>query len=160
MGVAGSGKSAVGAALSARLGITYVDGDALHPASNIAKMSAGIPLDDDDRWPWLERVAAALAGAERPIAVGCSALRRRYRTFLAERAGAPFGIVYLSGSADLIATRLAGRRDHFMPSALLASQLAALEPPGADENAIEIGIDQPLDRLIDAILIAGKTLRP
>lgn len=150
MGVSGCGKSSVGAALSDRLGISYRDGDDLHPAENVDKMRAGVPLTDADRWPWLDRVAEVLA-AEAPVIVGCSALRRAYRDRIRAGAGGPVQFVHLSGSRDLIAGRMAARAGHYMPLSLLDSQFAVLEPPGPDE-AVTVEIGQPLEQLVDAIL--------
>ena len=149
MGVSGCGKSSVGEGLSARLGIPYRDGDDLHPSANVEKMRTGIPLTDDDRWPWLDRVADTLA-QQAPVIVGCSALRRAYRDRLRAKAGGSVQFVHLSGSRDLIAARMAARTGHYMPPSLLDSQFAALEPPGPDE-ALTIDISQPLAALIDAI---------
>jgi gluconokinase len=142
MGVAGCGKSSVGAALSPLLGIPYVDGDDLHPPGNVAKMSAGTPLTDADRWPWLDRVASELANGA-PRVVGCSALKRAYRDRIRAGAGGPVIFVHLSGSRDLIAGRLGARTGHFMPPALLGSQFATLEPPADDESAITVNIGPP-----------------
>ncbi|MDO8884181.1 MAG: gluconokinase [Pseudotabrizicola sp.] len=149
MGVSGCGKSSVGEGLSARLCIPYRDGDDLHPAENVDKMRTGVALTDDDRWPWLDRVAAVLAN-DAPVIVGCSALRRTYRDRLRAGAGGPVQFVHLSGSLDLIAGRMATRTGHYMPTSLLDSQFAALEPPGPDE-ALTVSIDQPLPALIDTI---------
>lgn len=151
MGVAGCGKSSVGAALAERLGATYLDGDDLHPAANIEKMSKGIPLSDDDRWPWLTRVGEALVAGDGPTIIGCSALKRVYRDHIASVAGAPVTFIHLAGSIEVIEKRMKARQGHFMPPALLASQFAALEPPGPDENAIGVDIDQPLDTVVDSI---------
>lgn len=150
MGVSGCGKSSVGEGLAARLGIPYVDGDDLHPPANVEKMRVGTPLTDDDRWPWLDRVADVLA-TEAPVIVGCSALRRAYRDRLRAGAGGPVRFIHLTGSRALIASRMAARKGHYMPTSLLDSQFAALEPPGPDE-ALTIDINQPLPALIDAIL--------
>ncbi len=150
MGVSGCGKSSVGEGLAARLGIAYRDGDDLHPPGNVARMRAGTPLTDADRWPWLDRVAGVLA-AQAPVIVGCSALRRAYRDRLRAGAGGEVRFVHLTGRRDLIAARMAARRGHYMPASLLDSQFAALEPPGPDE-ALSIDIDRPLPDLIDAIL--------
>jgi gluconokinase len=149
MGVAGCGKSSVGEALARQLGIPYRDGDDLHPAANVAKMSAGIPLTDDDRWPWLDRVAATLASGA-PVLVGCSALKRTYRDRIRAGAGGPVTFVHLSGSRALIAARMAARTGHYMPTTLLDSQFAALEPPGPDE-AITVDIDQSLQAIVAQI---------
>lgn len=150
MGVAGCGKSSVGEALSGRLNIPYRDGDDLHTPQAVQKMRDGIPLTDDDRWPWLDRVAHVLC-TEAPILVGCSALKRAYRDRIRASAGGPVTFVHLSGSRDLIASRMAARTGHYMPTSLLDSQFAALEPPGPDE-AITVDIDQTLPAITDAIL--------
>jgi gluconokinase len=150
MGVAGCGKSSVGEALAQRLHIPYRDGDDLHTPQAVEKMRQGIPLTDDDRWPWLDRVARVLA-SEAPILVGCSALKRAYRDRIRAGAGGPVTFVHLSGSRELIASRMAARTGHYMPTSLLDSQFAALEPPSPDE-ALTIDIDQPLSTLVDAIL--------
>lgn len=140
MGVAGSGKSEVGAALSARLGIPYVDGDDLHPPANVAKMQAGQPLTDDDRWPWLDRVAAALRDRA-PVILGCSALKRAYRDRIRAGARGPVRFAWLDGSRALITARLQARKGHFFPQALLDSQFAALEPPQDEDGAFAVSIE-------------------
>ncbi|POH35475.1 gluconokinase [Sinorhizobium americanum] len=151
MGVAGCGKSSVGAALATRLGAVYFDGDDLHPAANIAKMSQGIPLQDEDRWPWLTRVGEALAAGTGPTIIGCSALKRAYRQHIENTAGGPVTFIHLAGTVEVIERRMKERQGHFMPAALLASQFAALEPPAPDENAISVDIDQPLEAVVEAI---------
>ena len=144
MGVSGCGKSTVGVELSRQLGWPFRDADSFHPPANIEKMSQSIPLTDEDRWPWLDAIALdrrAVARGE-PGIVSCSALKRVYRT----RSGAKrpgVRLVYLLGSQDMIAARLAARTDHFMPAALLASQFAALEEPGPEERALVVGIAMP-----------------
>ncbi|ESW60253.1 MAG: gluconate kinase [Rhodobacter sp. CACIA14H1] len=150
MGVSGCGKSSVGAALAGRLGIPYRDGDDLHPAANVDRMRAGIALTDADRWPWLDRVAQVLA-EEAPVIVGCSALRRVYRDRIRAGAGGPVRFVHLAGSRAVIAARMAARTGHYMPLALLDSQFATLEPPGAEE-AVTVDIDRPLGLLVRDIL--------
>ncbi|NJO33508.1 MAG: gluconokinase [Rhodospirillales bacterium] len=150
MGVAGSGKSHVGAALAVRLGIPYRDGDDLHPPENVAKMAAGIALTDADRWPWLDRVAESLA-AGAPLIIGCSALRRAYRDRIRAGARGPVQFVHLSGDRALIAARMAGRTGHYMPLSLLDSQFAALEPPGPDE-AVTVDIDAPVEEIASRIV--------
>jgi gluconokinase len=156
MGVAGCGKSSVGEGLSARLVIPYRDGDDLHTPHAVEKMRAGIPLTDDDRWPWLDRVAGVLA-AEAPVIVGCSALKRAYRDRIRAGAGGPVRFVHLAGSRAVIAERMAARTGHYMPTSLLDSQFAALEAPGPDE-AVTVDIDQPLAAIVDAIAadLAGE----
>lgn len=148
MGVSGCGKSSVGAALSEALSVPYVDGDDLHPATNVAKMARGEPLTDADRWPWLDLVTETLRSGA-PIMVGCSALKRVYRDRLRQAGEVRF--LHLAGTPEVIAARLGARRGHFMPPGLLESQFATLEPPGPDE-AITADIDQPLSQLIAGLL--------
>lgn len=141
MGVSAVGKSSVASALADALVVPFVDADSLHPPANIAKMEQGRPLDDDDRAPWLDAVAARLAEGRRAegIVVACSALRRRYRDRL--RAGEPaITFVHLTGSAELLTARAAARTGHFMPPTLLRSQLATLEPLGPDEAGVVIDV--------------------
>ena len=140
MGVAGCGKSSVGAAVADRLGAQYLDGDDFHPQANIEKMSRGDPLTDEDRWPWLQIVAEEAARQPGRVLTGCSALRRAYREYLAAAAGEPVGFIFLDGSRELIARRMARREGHFMPLSLLDSQFAALERPSDDEPALTIDI--------------------
>jgi gluconokinase len=140
MGVAGTGKTTVGPLLAARLGVPYAEGDDFHPPANIARMSAGTPLGDDDRWPWLDAIGAW--AAERTGlggVVSCSALKRSYRDRL--RAAAPAVVfVHLAGDRPLIEERMAHRRGHFMPTALLDSQFATLQPLGADEAGVVVDV--------------------
>jgi gluconokinase len=155
MGVSGSGKSTVGAALAKRLGVVFRDADEFHPAANVAKMSAGTPLTDADRWPWLDAIGAALAEAGRRgrgIVVGCSALKRIYRNRLRAAAGRPLVFVHLTGSHATLAERMRTRKGHFMPASLLDSQLATLEPPGPDEAAVTVSVEPPAAAVIEAAM--------
>lgn len=156
MGVSGSGKTTIASALAQHLGWPFKDGDELHPAANIAKMRAGHALDDHDRWPWLARIADWIDARRAAGSCGvitCSALKRSYRELLTE--GRPeVRIVYLHGDQSLIAARLAARHGHFMPSDLLASQFAALEEPGPDEQAIRVEVDQPVSEIVAVIAAA------
>lgn len=146
MGPSGSGKSLVGAALAAQVRARFVDGDDLHPAANVAKMAAGVPLTDADREPWLDVVGALLA-REAHLVIACSALRRSYRDRI--RAAAPDAVfVELVVPAAELAHRMS-RRDHFMPPALLDSQLAVLEPLAADEHGVRIANDADLVSVVD-----------
>lgn len=156
MGVAGAGKTTVGSALAARLGLPYADADDFHPAANVAKMRAGVPLDDEDRRPWLAAVGSWLTGREAGGVVSCSALRRSYRDVLRGRApGARF--VHLDGPAEVVAQRVAARTDHFMPPSLVASQVALLEPLADDEDGVTVPLDWPVDSLVNHLV---DTLRP
>ncbi|OBH43562.1 gluconokinase [Mycobacterium mantenii] len=155
MGVSGSGKSTVGAALAQRLRVPFIDADTLHPAANIAKMAAGEPLDDGDRYPWLDRVGEWLAAHRDGAVVSCSALKRRYRDQL--RAHCPaVEFLHLSGSAELIGARLAARTDHFMPVALLRSQLDTLEPLGSNEAGTTVDVGRDVDAIVDAVVKARE----
>jgi gluconokinase/shikimate kinase len=140
MGVSGCGKSTVGGVLAGRLGWDLGEGDDLHPPENVAKMAAGHPLTDEDRWPWLERVADWIrerTDAQRPGIITCSALKRSYRDVLR---GEHVVFVYLRGTKEQIAARLALRHGHYMPSSLLDSQFATLEEPTPDEHPLVIDI--------------------
>jgi gluconokinase len=161
MGVSGSGKTTVGAALAQRLHVPYEDADDLHPPENVAKMSAGIPLDDDDRLPWLRAVGAWLAAhADSGGVTSCSALRRSYRDVLREYAPDQV-FLHLAGDRDVVARRVAGRPGHFMPSALVDSQFATLEPLGADERGAALDLDRPVDVLVeDATKALAALARP
>lgn len=155
MGVAGSGKTTIGARLAHALDIAFVEGDELHPAENVRRMAAGIPLTDDDRRPWLLAIAARLREAKRAgagLVVSCSALKRSYRDLLRSEAQADVQVVYLQGSPALIAERMAQRRGHFMPPALLESQFATLEEPAPDEHAWVCDIRQPPDAIVAALV--------
>jgi gluconokinase len=154
MGVSGSGKSTIGEKLAARLSFGYEDGDKFHPASNVAKMSAGHPLTDEDRWPWLQAIANEIdriCQASRHAVIACSALKRAYRDVLVH-GRSDVRIVFLNGTQQLIADRLAARKGHFMPAGLLASQFKTLEPPGADENPVTVSIDSSVDEIVDDIV--------
>ncbi|WP_340108382.1 gluconokinase [Pikeienuella sp. HZG-20] len=151
MGVAGCGKSTLGAALGAALPAPFIEADAYHPAANIAKMTAGAPLTDEDRWPWLDALGAA-APAEGRAVIACSALRRVYRERLAAAAGEPVFFLHLAGEKAVIGARMAGRVGHFMPPALLDSQFATLEPPDPDEPHLALDAARPPDILIEIAL--------
>ncbi|MBG1232394.1 gluconokinase [Aestuariivirga litoralis] len=163
MGVTCCGKTSVGEALAEKLDVKwFVEGDKLHPKANIAKMSAGIPLTDTDRWPWLEEVGKALAGTEGKIA-SCSALKRSYREHIAKAAGRPVAFVFLDGSRDVLQERINARKNHFMPPSLLDSQLKTLEPPAADEWSLRVDIALPLtEQVLEAAdwLEAGLEFYP
>lgn len=156
MGVSGAGKSTVGKLIAAQLDCPFRDADSFHPPANVAKMSSGEPLTDDDRWPWLRAIAAFIAerrAAGTTCVVTCSALKRVYRDIVTNKQSADVRLVYLEGDFDLIAARLAARKGHFMPPALLQSQFAALEEPAADEHAMTVSIDAAPE------MIAGEVLK-
>jgi gluconokinase len=158
MGVAGSGKSLIGAALARALGVDFVEGDQYHPAENVRRMAAGIPLTDEDRAGWLRTLAARLREAKDSgmgLVLTCSALKRKYRDVL--RADAKeLRFIFLRGRRELIAERLAHRRGHFMPVSLLDSQLATLEEPSLEEGAWVCDISE-LPEAIVAALVARAT---
>ena len=154
MGVSGSGKSTVADALAKRLGWRYADGDTFHPASNVAKMSAGHPLTDEDRLPWLQAIADEIERVCKQgqhAVIACSALKRAYRDILLHGRD-DLGFVFLKGTPELIAGRLAARKGHFMPPDLLASQFRTLEPPGASEHSITVSIEAPVADIVDDII--------
>ena len=151
MGVSSSGKSTVGQSIARRLHVPFLDGDGYHPEANVEKMRAGIALNDEDRWPWLERLAAALhdAADRKGAAVGaCSALKRAYRDFLVDKAGEPVTFVYLDGSRELIGERMARRHHEYMPTSLLDSQFATLEiPDPATENVLVVPVTDSIEKI-------------
>jgi gluconokinase len=162
MGVSGSGKSTIATALARQLSWSFEDGDKFHPASNVAKMSAGHPLTDEDRWPWLQAIADEIdrvckAGGH--VVIACSALKRSYREVLVH-GRADVRIVFLSGIQALIADRLASRKGHFMPAGLLDSQFRTLEPPDADEHPITVSIDAPVETIVTNIVVNLRTRHP
>ncbi|WP_062385401.1 gluconokinase [Demequina iriomotensis] len=153
MGPTSTGKSTVGAALAAALGLPFVDGDSLHPAANVAKMTAGIPLGDDDRWPWLDVVGATVDDAVGTggVVVACSALRRAYRDRI--RAAAPrASFLELSLTEQEAMRRCEARDGHFMPASLVASQFATLEPLARDEPGLRVDATAPVADIVKAAL--------
>jgi len=148
MGVSGSGKSTVGAALAQRLGVPFADADDFHPAANIAKMAAGVPLDDEDRGPWLDAIGEWLAAHPDGAVMSCSALKRSYRDRLRHHArGVEF--LHLAGSREVIARRQASRPGHFMPASLLTSQFATLEPLEPDEGGTVVDVGRGVDDIVE-----------
>jgi carbohydrate kinase (thermoresistant glucokinase family) len=147
MGVASCGKTTIGEALAQALDVPFTEGDKLHSPANVAKMSAGSPLTDEDRWPWLAQVGAALRGNTGHI-VSCSALKKKYRDSIQVAAGRSIKFIHLHGSIEVLQQRIANRKGHFMPASLLDSQLATLEMPTRDEAAITIDIDQSTDQIV------------
>jgi len=156
MGVSGSGKSVVGAALAQRLRVPFADADDFHPPANIAKMTSGQPLDDNDRYPWLETIGQWLAEHPSGGVMSCSALRRSYRGQL-RRHCPDVTFLHLDGTAEVIGRRQSSRPGHFMPSSLVASQFATLEPLQADERGVVIDVDQSVDSIVDAYVASTVT---
>jgi gluconokinase len=150
MGVSGSGKTSIASALASELGWAFAEGDRFHSESNLAKMASGTPLVDDDRWPWLDSIAAWIreqTAAGRSVVVACSALKRRYRDRL-RQAWPALRVVYLFGDRALLEQRLGERKGHFFPKGLLDSQLADLEPPGRDEQPIVVDVAESLPAIV------------
>lgn len=155
MGVSGCGKSMVGEAIAAELGMPFVEGDSLHPAANVEKMAKGIPLTDEDRFPWLDRIGDEIASAgPRGLVVSCSSLRKIYRDHLRSFAEGRVVFVFLSGSEAVLAERMAARRGHFMPASLLKSQLATLEDPSNEPGVITIDVSPAPEQVIESTLEA------
>ncbi len=155
MGVSGAGKSTLGTALAQRLRCPFIEGDSLHAPESVAKMRAGIPLTDEDRWPWLDRVGMALREAVHihgAAVAACSALKRAYRERLASAAAAPLSLLWLRAGQEILPARLRGRSGHFMPPELLASQLGTLEPPAPPEHWLELDAARPVEMLVDEAL--------
>jgi gluconokinase len=161
MGVSGSGKTSAAEELTRQLGWEYIEGDDLHPEANVAKMAGGIPLDDEDRWPWLQRIAEVIGGHEAAgtsVIVTCSALKRSYRDLLRE--GHPsVWFAHVQASPEVLAERLANRQGHYMPPSLLDSQLATLEPLGDGEPGDVIAGDGPLQQTVADLLADLKRER-
>lgn len=165
MGVSGAGKSSIAELLARRLECAFVEGDQLHPASNVKKMADGIPLTDEDRWPWLELIGEKLQAARsrnEDIVLTCSSLKKIYREKLRETGGEPLYFVFLKGSPELLADRMGHRKGHFMPTALLQSQLATLESPEGEASVVTVDIDQTIEEIVDdaITLLRGLWSRP
>jgi carbohydrate kinase (thermoresistant glucokinase family) len=161
MGVSASGKSTVGRAIADELGAPFIDADDLHPASNKAAMSSGIPLTDEQRLPWLRAVGRAMrveTDAGRDVVVACSALKRVYRDVLREGADADVAFIHVTADRDVLAQRIAARKGHFMPPALLDSQLVTLEPLGADENGVVVDVSGTVSQSVERAAVWLSTV--
>jgi gluconokinase len=162
MGVCSSGKTSVGKVIASRMNWTFIEGDELHPPANITKMASGVPLTDEDRWPWLDTIADRIREIDEAggsAVVACSALRRAYRDRL-RRSGADLRFLHLTGDVSLIRQRMERRSGHFMPAGLLDSQLATLEPAGVDETLYEVDISGNVGDLAEAAIryLAGGSV--
>jgi gluconokinase len=160
-GVCGCGKSTIGRLLASRLNSLFLEGDAFHPKTNIEKMSANVPLTDEDRIPWLANLGKTLGESARAngLAIAaCSALKKKYRDQLIEAAQMPISFLYMKGSQELIAGRMAERTDHFMPVGLLESQIATLEPPTEEEHVIICPINQSPEQIVENALVGLKKI--
>lgn len=152
MGVSGAGKSSVAELLAKRLNSAFLEGDSLHPKANIDKMAHGIPLTDEDRWPWLDVIGREIAGLTdqgKSVVATCSSLKRAYRDRLRKAAGGTLYFVFLKGSEDLLAQRMGERKGHFMPAALLQSQLATLESPEGEAGVVTVDIDASIETIVE-----------
>ncbi|WP_160009882.1 gluconokinase [Rhizobium sp. 18055] len=155
MGVSGCGKSSVGVAIAQALAVEFAEGDALHPASNVEKMSKGIPLTDEDRMPWLDVIGQTMKAAldrHEGIVVSCSALKRSYRDRLRAAVDGDLFFVYLHGSDELLTRRMGERKGHFMPLSLLENQLATLEVPTGEPGVVTVDIDMTIDEIAKTAL--------
>ena len=157
MGVSGCGKTVVGEALAKRLGIPFLEGDDFHPPQNVANMSSGLPLDDDDRVDWMTAIRNAMLEQAGSAIVSCSALKRKHRAFLADLPK-PVRFVYLRGGRELLKRRIESRIGHFFDPKLLGSQMASLEEPFPDENARVVDVDPPVEKIVATIHARLETL--
>ncbi|SCB58307.1 gluconate kinase, SKI family [Rhizobium aethiopicum] len=159
MGVSGCGKSSVGERIAVQYGLPFLEGDQLHPAVNVEKMAKGIPLTDNDRLPWLDRIGEEVRAAQKAsqgLVISCSALKRNYRDRLRQAAGGHLAFVFLEGSREILLSRMQARQGHFMPASLLDSQLQTLEPPTGEPGVVTVAIDSALD---DMVALACEELR-
>jgi gluconokinase len=152
MGVSGCGKTTAGEALAAHFGVPYIEGDALHPAANVAKMAGGTPLNDDDRWPWLERIGHELKARPGGAVATCSSLKKIYRDRLRETSGGKLRFVFLKCSKEVLEERMRARKGHFMPPSLLASQLATLEDPSGEAGVVTVNGNAASEEIMREII--------
>ncbi|EJZ20118.1 gluconokinase (plasmid) [Rhizobium sp. Pop5] len=151
MGVSGCGKSSVGGRIAAQYRLPFLEGDQLHPARNVEKMAQGIPLSDEDRLPWLDRIGEEIRAAQdasQGLVISCSALKRNYRDRLRQAAGGRLAFVFLEGTRELLLSRMQARQGHFMPASLLDSQLQTLEPPTGEPGVVTVAIDMALNDMV------------
>lgn len=162
MGVSGCGKSSVGRALAQQFCLPYLEADEFHPPENVDKMSRGVPLSDDDRWPWLKALSHGMVDAAEMnggVIASCSALKRIYREFILEKIDQPALFVFLDGDRETIYSRMQARSDHYMPPSLLDSQFADLERPDQDEPVLSFSIEQTVNDLVEEISAALATYK-
>ncbi len=148
MGVSGSGKSTIGEKIAEALKLPFLEGDSLHPEANVQKMSVGIPLQDEDRWPWLDAIGERLVEARGGIVISCSALKKIYRDRLRTAAGAPLLFVFLDGSFEVLHEHMDHRTGHFMPVSMLESQIATLESPVGEPFVFRADVADPVEKIV------------
>ncbi len=148
MGVSGSGKSTVGEKLAEALNLPFLEGDSLHPKSNVDKMASGIPLQDEDRWPWLDKIGERMAVAEQGLIVSCSSLKKSYRDRLRAAVGGQLAFVFLDGSFEVLHEHMGHRTGHFMPVTMLESQLATLESPVGEPLVFRADVVDPIKKIV------------
>jgi gluconokinase len=148
MGVSGSGKSTVGEKLAEALNLPFLEGDSLHPKSNVDKMASGIPLQDEDRWPWLDKIGERMAVAEQGLIVSCSSLKKSYRDCLRAAVGGQLAFVFLDGSFEVLHEHMGHRTGHFMPVTMLESQLATLESPVGEPLVFRADVVDPIEKIV------------
>ena len=148
MGVSGSGKSTVGEKLAEALHLPFLEGDSLHPKSNVDKMASGIPLQDEDRWPWLDKIGERMATAEQRLIVSCSSLKKSYRDRLRAAVGGQLAFVFLDGSFEVLHEHMGHRTGHFMPVTMLESQLATLESPVGEPLVFRADVVDPIEKIV------------
>ncbi|MBK0021863.1 gluconokinase [Brucella pseudogrignonensis] len=148
MGVSGSGKSTVGEKLAESLHLPFLEGDSLHPKSNVDKMASGIPLQDEDRWPWLDKIGERMAAAEQGLIVSCSSLKKSYRDRLRAAVGGQLAFVFLDGSFEVLHEHMGHRTGHFMPVTMLESQLATLESPVGEPLVFRADVVDPIEKIV------------
>jgi len=148
MGVSGSGKSTVGEKLAEALHLSFLEGDSLHPKSNVDKMASGIPLQDEDRWPWLDKIGERMAVAEQGLIVSCSSLKKSYRDRLRAAVGGQLAFVFLDGSFEVLHEHMGHRTGHFMPVTMLESQLATLESPVGEPLVFRVDVVDSIEKIV------------
>ncbi|MBC2885531.1 gluconokinase [Ochrobactrum sp. CM-21-5] len=148
MGVSGSGKSTVGEKIASQLKLPFLEGDSLHPQANVDKMASGIPLQDEDRWPWLDMIGERLSAAQSGVVISCSALKKAYRDRLRATAGGPLIFVFLDGSFEVLYEHMRHRTGHFMPVSMLESQIATLESPVGEALVFRADIADPVEKIV------------
>ena len=160
MGVSGSGKTTIGENLAKALDLAFLEGDSLHPKSNVEKMSAGIPLEDDDRWPWLDKIGERLSAASNGIIISCSSLKKSYRDRMRKAAGGPLLFVFLDGSFEVLHEHMGHRTGHFMPVSMLESQIKTLESPVGEPLVFRADVADSVEEIVGQALSWIESVKP